>query len=376
MHRLGLKEKQEFVMFRGELTYFGVLKSITSWAKVCRELVQALIALGIKVNIYERKGFLYDKSFHLSEDIQAQISNTFKGDVVFTFENPKVYHYMPKQAFKIGFLVYEFSRLPDYWVKQINLHLNLVLVPSQFCLDLFIKSGVDPKKIKVLRYGFNPQYYYPAEKFPSKELFTFLCIANPHKREGIEFLLESYASAFTFRDPVKLRLKLSYMPPVNTQNYECKELSRVLEEFKARPSAPLLDYFSESLTEEEMGDLYRRSHAYISFSRSEAFGLCFLEALACGLPVAAILYSGQTDFLNTKNTKSIDFSMVKTRGEEYEWVGSKQEVSKPSIASGKEVMQDLFSHFRTQSLPSHLALNSEHFHWKNVAKDFLDFLPG
>ncbi len=363
-------------MALGELTYFGVLKSITSWAKVCRELVQALIALGIKVNIYERKGFLYDKSFHLSEDIQAQISNTFKGDIVFTFENPKVYHYMPKQAFKIGFLVYEFSRLPDYWVKQINLHLNLVLVPSQFCLDLFIKSGVDPKKIRVLRYGFNPHYYYPAEKFPSKEPFTFLCIANPHKREGIEFLLESYASAFTSRDPVKLRLKLSYMPPVNTQNYECKELSRVFEEFKSRPSAPFLDYFSESLTEEEMGDLYRSSHAYISFSRSEAFGLCFLEALACGLPVAAIPYSGQTDFLNTKNSKFIDFSMVKTRGEEYEWVGSKQEVSKPSVTSGKQVMQDFFSHSRMQSLPPDLVPNPEHFHWRSVAKDFLDFLPG
>ena len=100
-------------MATGEITYFGVLKSITSWAKVCRELVQALITLGIKVNIYERKGFLYDKSFFLSEDIQAQISNTFKGDIVFTFENPKVYHYMPKQAYKIGFLVYEFSRQPQ-----------------------------------------------------------------------------------------------------------------------------------------------------------------------------------------------------------------------------------------------------------------------
>ena len=224
-----------------------------------------------------------------------------------------------------------------------------------------------------MRYGFNPRYYYPADQFPPKDPFTFLCIANPHKREGIEFLLQSYAKAFTSGDPVRLRLKLSYMPPANTQNYECRELARILEDFKADPSAPLLDYFSDSLTEEGMGELYRSSHAYISFSRSEAFGLCFLEALACGLPVASIPYSGQVDFLTPHNARFIDFSMVKTRGEEYEWVGSKQEVSKPCIESGQRVMQDLFSHPPEKPLPPDLPPKAEHFHWKNVAQDFLAF---
>lgn len=39
--------------------------------------------------------------------------------------------------------------------------MDIVIVPSIFCRKVFAESGVEEKKIKVLRFGYNPAFYYP-----------------------------------------------------------------------------------------------------------------------------------------------------------------------------------------------------------------------
>jgi glycosyltransferase involved in cell wall biosynthesis len=48
--------------------------------------------------------------------------------------------------------------------------------------------------------------------------------------------------------------------------------------------------------------LLRLSDIYVSTSQHEGFGLVFLEAMACGLPVICYDYGGQTDFLEDGTT--------------------------------------------------------------------------
>jgi glycosyltransferase involved in cell wall biosynthesis len=356
------------------ITYFGILRSITSWAKVSREMISSLLSLGEDINIYERKGFLFDSRFPLNYNIKTRITNRFKGDVVFTFENPRVYGYLPRQSFKIGFLVYEFTVLPEFWVERINKCLDWVVVPSRFCRKVFIDSGVDSNKIKVLRYGFNPTYYYPREKSrPGSSIFNFLCVANPHKREGLDLLLESFAKAFGKKDKVRLILKLTYMPAGKIKPFEYAGLAGLFKPYSGRLNVAPMQIIHSRLSEIKMGGLYRSSNCYISLAKAEAFGLCFLEALACGLPVAGVKYSGQTDFLSPKNAHFIRHDLVKAGEEVYEKIGEAGVVASPDANHAADIMREIYLG-RAKDGQYGLFPNPAYFWWPTIAAEFSDWL--
>jgi glycosyltransferase involved in cell wall biosynthesis len=59
------------------------------------------------------------------------------------------------------------------------------------------------------------------------------------------------------------------------------------------------------VTDDEKYQLLSLSDIYVSCARHEGFGLVFLEALACGLPVVCYDNGGQTDFLREGQTGSV-----------------------------------------------------------------------
>ncbi len=60
--------------------------------------------------------------------------------------------------------------------------------------------------------------------------------------------------------------------------------------------------FMGYVAEEEKFALLRMADLYVSTSQHEGFGLVFLEAMACGLPVVCYDHGGQTDFLEDGTT--------------------------------------------------------------------------
>lgn len=61
-------------------------------------------------------------------------------------------------------------------------------------------------------------------------------------------------------------------------------------------------HFLGYVEETEKHAILRMSDIYVSTSQHEGFGLVFLEAMACGLPIVCYDRGGQTDFLETKKT--------------------------------------------------------------------------
>jgi len=58
--------------------------------------------------------------------------------------------------------------------------------------------------------------------------------------------------------------------------------------------------------EEHKFRLLRIADVFVSTSQHEGFGLVFLEAMACGLPVVCYDRGGQIDFLEDRTTGHLD----------------------------------------------------------------------
>ncbi|MGC8728243.1 MAG: glycosyltransferase [Elusimicrobiales bacterium] len=346
-----------------KITYFGIIKSISSWSKVSRNIIKSLISFGVDVNIYERKGFLYEEDFNLEPEIGSKITNGFDGDIVFTFEHPKNYVYLPQNKIKIGFLVYEFTELCDLWVCNINKYLDAVFVPSKFTYDVFAGSGVKREKIKILRYGFDPEYYYP-KKEKNENNKRFLTISSPHKREALDYTLKAFYEAFSNNKDVKLTLKLSYLNKT-VKPFEIDAFKTV--NFYKQRLGNRLSVITDKLSEKEMGELYRNSDWYFSLSKSESFGLCFLEALACGIGVCCLNYGGQRDFLNSENAVFINHYLDKTEGDEYEKSSKIQYVAYPDMSDAVTKLKKIY--LTENAIRKNLDM--KYYIWDNVAKDFL-----
>lgn len=345
------------------ITYFGIIRSISSWAKVAREIIKALIRKGVEVSIYETKGFLYESDFNLM-DLERYISKKM-GEIIFTFEHPSKYPLLPKQSFKIGFLVYEFTTLPPLWVENINRYLDMVLVPSSFTYEVFTRSGVEIKKLKILRYGYNPTYYYPT---PHKDkIRTFLSISSPHKREATDILLEAFTKAFHNKEDVRLILKLSYLPFKKIKSFEIANFKTLLESYK-RILGERLTIISDKLTEPEMARLYRVSDIYISLSKAESFGLCFLEALASNRAVISLRYGGQMDFLNEKNAIFINHKIVESSGDEYEKTTQTQFVAYPEIDDCIEKLHQIYTYGFKPIIDQKTLFQ---YQWEKIAEEFI-----
>ncbi len=61
-------------------------------------------------------------------------------------------------------------------------------------------------------------------------------------------------------------------------------------------------YFMGQVGEDEKFGILQMSDSYVSTSQHEGFGLVFLEAMACGLPIVCYDCGGQTDFLQDQKT--------------------------------------------------------------------------
>ena len=212
------------------ILYSGLLRSPASWARVGRELVAAVARLGVSIAALRMRGFLHDPQFPLPEGVTEVARDAFPADVELTFAHPGLYGRL-RAPRRVGLLVYEADRIPPSWVRSIREHLDLLLVPSEFCRRGAIAAGVPSHLVRLLAFGVNPQVFHAAAAPPRPPL-TFLCVAAPHVRKGVRELLAAYRLAFWGVPGVRLILKTTYDPGDNARRFPW-ELEPLADELAA-----------------------------------------------------------------------------------------------------------------------------------------------
>jgi glycosyltransferase involved in cell wall biosynthesis len=72
-------------------------------------------------------------------------------------------------------------------------------------------------------------------------------------------------------------------------------------------------HFLGALSGEELASAYRAADSFVFPSRTDTFGLVVIEALACGVPVAALSVPGPLDILGA-NGRGVDGAFPATVG--------------------------------------------------------------
>ncbi len=131
------------------------------------------------------------------------------------------------------------------------------------------------------------KFFNPSLKPIPDKPFTFFCLAHLEPVKGIDTLI----------DAMKL-LTHDKMTPCHLFIGGHGSQRQALEEQTARLGLQQRITFCGALSRDEVKQHLHHAHAFVLPSRFEAFGVVFIEAMACGLPVIAARSGGPESFIS------------------------------------------------------------------------------
>jgi len=204
---------------------------------------------------------------------------------------------------RIGYTVWESTRLPDDWLEPLKIPHQL-WTPSSFCKQVLINHGFNSEKIRVVPEGIDPSIFHPdVTPLPGSEKikgFKFLNVGKYEERKCTPYMIRAFDEEFKNTKNVVLILSchnpfekgFDIRKKLDQLNLKCPEKILLINPVKEHQS---------------VAQLYASCDAFLFPTRAEGWGLPIIEALACGLPTIVTNYSGQTEYLTKEMAYLLDY---------------------------------------------------------------------
>ena len=116
-----------------------------------------------------------------------------------------------------------------------------------------------------------------------------------------------------------------------------------------------------------MPHLYNTADVFVLPTRGEAFGLPFMESMACGTPCIATNWGGHTDFVNNDNGYLLPYSLQPSAVKAHTpWYRSNMKLAEADFNELKKTMRRAFENKQELKQKSILCRESvEQFYQKN-----------
>ncbi len=161
-------------------------------------------------------------------------------------------------------------------VIAVSKSLSLNLKNNFRCDSVVINNIVDTRNFKNVEHDNN-------------QGFTFLSVGNLIPLKGFDILIKTFHKAFTNEKEVFLNIV--------GEGEERNNLQDIINQYNIGDRVKLLGQKTRS----ELSLLMKDANAFVLASRSETFGVVYIEAMLTGLPVIATYCGGPEEFVNENN---------------------------------------------------------------------------
>jgi glycosyltransferase involved in cell wall biosynthesis len=172
--------------------------------------------------------------------------------------------------------MFESENIHKDWVRAINTHVDLLLVPNTFNKRIFSQAGVT-KPIEIVSLPTQASYFQFRERFISDKI-KILHYNAGEPRKGYNEVIKAWVKYFGNRDDVQLIIKNNTRSRQENLNKPFFELNTHPGKYKNIRKL-VLPY-----TDTEMVELLHECHLLLYPSRGEGWGYTPREAMATGLP--------------------------------------------------------------------------------------------
>ena len=201
--------------------------------------------------------------------------------------------YRLPDARNVGYSMFEADRIPDNWVVACNA-MDAIWVPSEWMRTVYLRSGVNVP-VAVVGVDAAPT----PVGVPADGPFRLLSIFQWSARKNPIGLLRAYAAAFDGETDVVLTLKVHRSNDAkDSREFVQTAVQQCLARCRPRRGFPRIEISTEHFSTAEIGQMHAQSHAFVSLSHGEGWGLPAWEATLAGKPVIHTGWSSPVEFVH------------------------------------------------------------------------------
>ena len=290
---------------------FGYARSEHGIGQSLRSFVSAVDAAGIASSIID----FNEGNLSRTEDRTLEsrlVSEAAHGINVFHInadQMPVAELHLPAHVFEhfnIGFWHWELPEMLDEHLTGFR-RLSEVWVPTAFVQDAVSKKSPIPvvRMPHAIRFSTSPnadrrRFNLPEGRFLFLMVYDF---SSLQERKNPAAAIEAFDRAFS-RDNAKATLVVK----TQNANHHPQDLAELRERLSGRQDVV---WINETLSRQDVYDLYAVCDAFVSLHRSEGWGMGPIEAMFLGKPVVATNWSGNADFMRPDNSLPVNYRLVK-----------------------------------------------------------------
>jgi len=272
--------------------------------------------------------------------------------------------------YNILYPFWELAIFPDECLPALNF-IQEVWAPSRFIQEAIAKKVAVPTVWMPVAVDVPDAAPSDRNAFGiAEDTFVFLFhfdFASYPARKNPWAVIDAFHRAFPdSREKVQLVIKFMAL------DWHKADVRKLYDRVKLDPRIILVN---EVLSMGKLLSLMNSANAFVSLHRSEGFGLGMAESMALGKPVIGTNYSGNTDFMNDRNSCLVNYSLVPVKNGDYPYsrgqVWAEPDIDHAVWHMKRLVSEPKFARRMGDSAKSYMA---EHYSPKVISRRYVDRL--